>query len=101
MILTSNLSFGSWDSAFAGDGVLTVLMLDRVLHHSTIVNINGESFRLKDKSQGWAARHSSQNRKALNGQQRVDPINLEPSPRVLSQTDSRAAAKFIYWPPKC
>jgi DNA replication protein DnaC len=49
MILTSNLTFGSWDSAFAGDSVLTVAMLDRVLHHSTIVNINGESFRLKDK----------------------------------------------------
>ncbi len=49
MILTSNLTFGSWDSAFAGDGVLTVAMLDRVLHHSIIVSINGESFRLKDK----------------------------------------------------
>jgi hypothetical protein len=31
MILTSNLTFGSWDSAFADD------------------SINGESFRLKDK----------------------------------------------------
>src|ERR1700704_1334290 len=49
MILTSNLTFGSWDSAFAGDGVLTVAMLDRILHHSIIVSINGESFRLKDK----------------------------------------------------
>jgi DNA replication protein DnaC len=49
MILTSNLTFGSWDSAFAGDGVLTAAMLDRILHHSTIVNIHGESFRLKDK----------------------------------------------------
>ena len=49
MILTSNLTFGSCDSAFAGDGVLTVAMLDRILHHSIIVGINGESFRLKDK----------------------------------------------------
>jgi len=49
MILTSNLTFGSWDRAFAGDGVLTVAMLDRILHHSIIVSINGESFRLKDK----------------------------------------------------
>jgi hypothetical protein len=49
MILTSNLTFGSWDSAFAGDSVLTAAMLDRVLHHSTIVSINGESFRRKDK----------------------------------------------------
>jgi hypothetical protein len=37
MILTSNLTFGSWDSAFAVDGVLTVAMLDRILHHSIIV----------------------------------------------------------------
>jgi DNA replication protein DnaC len=49
MILTSNLTFGSWDTAFAGDGVLTVEMLDCILHHSIIVSINGESFRLKDK----------------------------------------------------
>jgi DNA replication protein DnaC len=49
MILTSNLTFGSWDSAFAGDSVLTVAMLDRILHHSIIVSISGESFRLKDK----------------------------------------------------
>jgi DNA replication protein DnaC len=30
MILTSNLTFGSWDSAFAGDSVLTAAMLDRM-----------------------------------------------------------------------
>jgi DNA replication protein DnaC len=56
MILTSNLTFGSWDSAFAGDGVLTVAMLDRILHHSSIVSINGESFRLKLQAQGGGAR---------------------------------------------
>lgn len=49
MILTSNLTFGSWDMAFAGDAILTAAMLDRILHHSTIININGESYRLKDK----------------------------------------------------
>jgi len=49
MILTSNLTFGSWDQAFAGDPVLTVAMLDRLLHHSTVVSIQGESYRLKDK----------------------------------------------------
>jgi DNA replication protein DnaC len=29
--------------------VLTAALLDRVLHHSIIVSINGESYRLKDK----------------------------------------------------
>ena len=48
-ILTSNLTFGSWDQAFAGETVLTAAMLDRVLHHATVVAIQGESYRLKDK----------------------------------------------------
>ena len=49
LILTSNLAFGSWDQAFAGDAVLTAAMFDRILHHATVVQIAGESYRLKDK----------------------------------------------------
>ena len=49
LILTSNLAFGSWDDAFAADAVLTAAMLDRILHHATVVQITGESYRLKDK----------------------------------------------------
>ena len=49
MILTSNLTFGSWDQAVAGEAVLTAAMLDRLLHHATVVQISGESYRLKDK----------------------------------------------------
>ena len=49
LILTSNLAFGSWDEAFAGDAVLTAAMLDRILHHATVILIAGESYRLKDK----------------------------------------------------
>ena len=45
----SNLAFGSWDAAFASDAVLTAAMLDRILHHATVVPITGESYRLKDK----------------------------------------------------
>jgi hypothetical protein len=29
--------------------VLTAAMLDRILHHATVVQIDGESYRLKDK----------------------------------------------------
>ena len=46
IVLTSNLAFGSWDEAFAGDAVLTAAMLDRILHHSSVVQISGESYRL-------------------------------------------------------
>lgn len=49
MILTSNLPFGQWDQTFAGDAGLTSAMLDRILHHSHVVQIKGESYRLKQK----------------------------------------------------
>ena len=49
LILTSNLAFGSWDEALASDAVLTAAMPDRILHHATVVQIAGESYRLKDK----------------------------------------------------
>jgi DNA replication protein DnaC len=49
MMLTSNLTFGSWDQAFAGEAVLTAAMLDRILHHASVVTMHGESYRLKDK----------------------------------------------------
>lgn len=49
IVLTSNLTFGAWDQAFAGDAVLTAAMLDRLMHHATVVQIGGESYRLKGK----------------------------------------------------
>lgn len=58
VILTSNLAFSQWSSAFADDQTLTAAMLDRLLHHAHIVQIAGESYRLKDK------RKAGQTRKA-------------------------------------
>lgn len=51
MIWTSNKGFAEWASVFAGDEVLTAAILDRLLHHGTVVNIRGRSYRLRDKIQ--------------------------------------------------
>lgn len=51
MIWTSNKGFGEWASTFAGDEVLTAAILDRLLHHSTVINIRGRSYRLREKLQ--------------------------------------------------
>ncbi|QGY28333.1 IS21-like element helper ATPase IstB [Pantoea cypripedii] len=53
IILTSNKSFTDWGEVF-GDHVLATAILDRLLHHSTTVNIKGESYRLKDKRKAGA-----------------------------------------------
>ncbi|QAV68797.1 AAA family ATPase, partial [Escherichia coli] len=43
------LPFGQGDQTFAGDAALTSAMLDRILHHSHVVQIKGESYRLRQK----------------------------------------------------
>jgi len=48
LILTSNRSFSQWNEIF-GDTVIATAILDRILHHSTTVNIKGNSYRLKEK----------------------------------------------------
>lgn len=48
-ILTSNLVFSQWAQTFGGDKIVTTAILDRVLHHSHVINIQGDSYRLKEK----------------------------------------------------
>jgi DNA replication protein DnaC len=55
LILTSNLPFTQWAATFADDQTLTAAMLDRLLHHAHIVQISGDSYRLKDKLKAGTA----------------------------------------------
>lgn len=48
IILTSNQSFGQWADVF-GDPIIATAILDRLLHHSHVLNIKGDSYRLKEK----------------------------------------------------
>ena len=49
IIITSNLSFKKWKKVLNKDEALTTAILDRLIHHSYILNIQGESYRLKQK----------------------------------------------------
>ncbi len=49
VIITSNLPFAQWDSAFAGDATMTAAMLDRLLHHAHVAMISGDSYRLRER----------------------------------------------------
>jgi DNA replication protein DnaC len=48
MLLTSNRSVGEWGTVF-GDPVVATAILDRLLHHSQVVTIRGDSYRLREK----------------------------------------------------
>lgn len=46
LIITSNQAFNDWDRLF-DDNVMTVAAIDRLVHHATIMALEGESYRRK------------------------------------------------------
>ena len=48
LLVTSNRSVGEWGEVF-GDPVVATAILDRLLHHSHVVTIRGDSYRLREK----------------------------------------------------
>ncbi len=48
MLITSNRAIGEWGTVF-GDPVVATAVLDRLLHHSHVVTIRGDSYRLREK----------------------------------------------------
>lgn len=48
ILITGNRPIGEWDVVF-GDGVVATAILDRLLHHSHVIAIKGESYRLREK----------------------------------------------------
>jgi len=51
-IFTSNKPFEEWGDVF-GDDVMAAALLDRVLHHCHIVNIRGNSYRMRKHTDLW------------------------------------------------
>ncbi len=47
IIITSNRNFEDWGNIF-GDIVMASAIIDRIVHHASIIKIDGDSFRTKD-----------------------------------------------------
>ncbi len=47
MIITTNRNFEDWGTLF-GDKVIASAIIDRIVHHATIVKLNGNSYRIKN-----------------------------------------------------
>jgi DNA replication protein DnaC len=72
MILTSNRGFAEWGEVF-GDPVVATALLDRLLHHAIVIQIEGSSYRLRQHADLVPEPLRS---KALN-----QPSSLTPQPK--------------------
>jgi DNA replication protein DnaC len=66
MILTSNRGFKDWGEIF-GDNVVAAALLDRLLHHAVVIQIDGNSYRLREHA-------------ALVPENLITPLTAEASP---------------------
>ena len=71
-ILTSNKNFGDWGSTF-GDAVMATAALDRLLHHATVINIRGDSYRLKERRKAGLLATPVSRERALNKEADMKP----------------------------
>ena len=55
-VLTSNKGFEEWGQVL-GDEVMAAALIDRVVHHCHIVNIRGNSYRMREHTELWRSLH--------------------------------------------
>ena len=48
LIITANQPFSEWDKIFP-DNMMAVAAIDRLIHHATVINMEGDSYRMKKK----------------------------------------------------
>lgn len=64
-LVTTNKSFSEWNEIFPNASCV-VSLIDRLVHHSEIINIDAESFRLKEAKEQSAKRKSSRKKRSSN-----------------------------------
>jgi DNA replication protein DnaC len=72
MILTSNRGFAEWGEVF-GDPVVATALLDRLLHHAIVIQIEGSSYRLRE--------HADLVPEHIRSKSLIQPPPLAPPPR--------------------
>jgi DNA replication protein DnaC len=65
LLITSNRAVSEWGTVF-GDPVVATAILDRLLHHSHVVTIRGESYRLREKRRSGLLTPSTTAKTAVN-----------------------------------
>ena len=71
LLITANQPFSGWDNVFP-DASMTVAAIDRLVHHSTIFELNVESYRRKKAASDKQAQRDDKKAKAPRSRQTAD-----------------------------
>ena len=85
ILVTTNLPFDEWTEVF-GSERLTGALLDRLTHHVHILEMNGDSYRIRHSRQSAASPRSRTSRKTPDSLQNCGPLLLtlpHPAPNLV------------------
>ena len=74
LLVTSNRAVGEWGTVL-GDPVVATAILDRMLHHSHVVTIRGESYRLREKRRSGLLQKAAPAQDNTNVQPRMEGVS--------------------------
>jgi len=69
-VMTSNKGFEEWGEVL-GDEVMAAALIDRILHHCHIVNIRGNSYRMRQHTELWQALREGSEESATRSRRRA------------------------------
>jgi len=69
-VMTSNKGFEEWGEVL-GDEVMAAALIDRILHHCHIVNIRGNSYRMRQHTELWRALHQGSEESSPRSRRKV------------------------------
>src|SRR5919201_4020064 len=95
-LLTSNKGFEDWGEVF-GDEVMAAALVDRLVHHCHIVNIRGNSYRMRQHAEPML--RSTRWRSAVSTPGRVTRMDLRPTLVTWNRTSTCHRRSFRSWNP--
>jgi DNA replication protein DnaC len=77
-VLTSNKGFEEWGEVF-GDDVMAAALIDRLLHHCHIINIRGNSYRMRQHTELWRSLNHGESASASSPRKRAPKSKEKPT----------------------
>jgi hypothetical protein len=78
IIVTSNRSFEQWGEIL-GDAMVVVALIDRLVHHATMIALTGKSYRLRERGTGVVPAFHISRPSACWSLERVTPTTAQHS----------------------
>jgi DNA replication protein DnaC len=99
LLVTSHVSVGEWGEVF-GDPVVATAILDRLLHHSHVVTIRGESFRLREKRRAGLLGGTASGARRGGGGEPAHPVSGNRGGQFLVSPGGQFLVSLDNWMPR-